>query len=102
VLERGSDGGEPRGGERCLDEWKELTLLESHMVCEARAKLVQDRKVRCVIDGKRVGARADSHVIAQRPRDERVVGIGVHGVRGKQNILLETENARGHADPSRP
>ena len=53
------------------------------------AELVQDGRVGLRVDGERVGARADVDVVAQRSRDERMVGITVVRVRGQQDLFLE-------------
>jgi hypothetical protein len=89
VLKRGGHSGEAGGGKRGLDERKELTLLETDVVGEAEAELMQDGRVGRRVDGERVGTRADHHVVAQRSRDERVVGITAVRVRGQQDLFLE-------------
>jgi hypothetical protein len=70
MVERGGDRCQSCRGECGLDEREELALLEPDVVGEARGELVQDGRVGRRVLGKRVGARTDGNVIAQRPRDE--------------------------------
>jgi hypothetical protein len=63
------------------------------VVGEQRSELVQDGRVRRLVLGECVGACPDDNVVAQRPRDERVVGIAVLRVGG-------SESAHGRARPS--
>jgi hypothetical protein len=74
VFERGGHRGEPGRRERRLDEPEELALLEPDVVRQALAELAQRGRVGRLVDGERVGARANSNVVAERPRDERVWG----------------------------
>jgi hypothetical protein len=102
VFERGGHCGEPGRWQRRLDEPEELALLDQDVVREALAELAQRCRAWRLVDGERVGARANSNVVAERASDERVVGIGVRGVGGQKYLLLEPENGRGRAPLSTP
>jgi hypothetical protein len=70
MVERGGDRCQSCRGECGLDEREELALLEPDVVGEARGDARAGRPRRGRVLGKRVGARTDGNVIAQRPRDE--------------------------------
>ena len=91
LLQRSGDRGQLRGRHGLLDERKELSFLATHVIGEMGAELMQGGYCRRRVASERGGSLADRYVLAQRASDQRVMGVSVFRVGGKQDLLLQAK-----------
>ncbi|HZK73270.1 MAG TPA: hypothetical protein VFD88_04645, partial [Clostridia bacterium] len=63
----------------------------THVRRQSLPQRLEITKRRPFIRSQRINTRADRDVIAQRPRNERIIGITPSGERGQQHLLLDAK-----------